>query len=209
MSDSSSPSATSETGDDLTGTPQSPAPPDTPDSPGRPPLPPVSRKGTPAHRTKSRREGAGRRAGMPVQAISLSVPASLAAEWKTYSQSVPRSLVDVMLDAVAATRPRLHVLLRAHQAKLREKTRPVSDGTFLRTPRPPKRLDDPYVTMPLRMLATNVDILDALVHELAAESRSQLVVVALTAWLADRHAEEQVYEEQLELDVPEDPFDRP
>ena len=172
-------------------------------------LDPISRKGTPAHRTKSKREGAGRRQGMPVQAISLSVPASLAAQWKTYSQEVPRSLVDVMLDAVAATRPRLPVLLRAHQAALREKTRPVSDGTFMRTVPQPKRLEDPYVTMPLRLLATNVDVLDAMVHEMAAESRSQLVVVALTAWLADRRAEEQVYAEQLELEVPEDPFDRP
>ena len=202
MSDTPSPSNTAPTSTDaITEETSSPAP------SGK--LDPISRKGTPAHRTRSKREGAGRRQGMPVQAISLSVPASLAAQWKTYSQEVPRSLVDVMLDAVAATRPRLPVLLRAHQAALREKTRPVSDGTFMRTVPQPKRLEDPYVTMPLRLLATNVDVLDAMVHEMAAESRSQLVVVALTAWLADRRAEEQVYAEQLELEVPEDPFDRP
>ncbi|MGH3352388.1 MAG: hypothetical protein ACRDPS_17090 [Nocardioides sp.] len=201
MSDSPSPSATDESNAPATTATEAADPPAK--------LDPISRKGTPEHRTKSKREGAGRRQGMPVQAISLSVPASLAAQWKTYSQQVPRSLVDVLLDAVAATRPRLPVLLRAHQAALREKTRPVSDGTFMRNVPQPKRLEDPYVTMPLRLLATNVDVLDAMVHEMAAESRSQLVVVALTAWLADRRAEEQIYEEQLELEVPEDPFDRP
>ena len=86
MSDTPSPSNTAPTSTDaITEETSSPAP------SGK--LDPISRKGTPAHRTRSKREGAGRRQGMPVQAISLSVPASLAAQWKTYSQEVPRSLI--------------------------------------------------------------------------------------------------------------------
>lgn len=164
------------------------------------------------HRVRSKYERAGRRAGVPVKPISLSVPASVAHRWRTVSQSRRRSLVDVMLDAITANKDSLADLVRTYQAAVRSAAAPVSDGLFLRAPSPeeahansespagadaratgtrpaPGSEADPYVTMSLRMLSTNVDTLDQLAYEAAADSRSQLVVAALTLWLDRLEAE--------------------
>lgn len=137
------------------------------------------------HRVRSRHERAGRRAGVPVKPISLSLPSSLATAWRTYSQTQRHSLVDVMLDAIVANKDTLNTLVRAQQASARAERLPVSDGLFLRTADPADLAGsaDPYVTVPLRMLSTNVDTLDSLAFETAAESRSQLVVAALGRFL--------------------------
>lgn len=165
------------------------------------------------HRIRSRHERAGRQAGVPIRAISLSLPATVATEWRTFSQRVKRSLVDVMLDAIVANKDRLHEIVRTHQSAVRSGRQPVSDGLFLRTAdagsgllRGPggmplavdevddlgngqddeDRPEDPFVTVPLRMLSTNIDTLDQLVYESAADSRSQFVLAVLTAYLTDK-----------------------
>lgn len=159
------------------------------------------------HRIRSRREKEGRRAGMPVKPISVSVPSSVASAWRGHSQRMKRSLVDVLLDAIPLTvsggekvldKARAAEMVRTHQSATRLGRQVVSDGVFLRSldsiPAEDRDgadipADDPYVTVPLRMLSTNVDILDALAYETAAESRSQLVVAVLNAHLADSQAE--------------------
>lgn len=150
------------------------------------PLPGVTktRRKRSKHRVRSRHERAGRRAGVPVRQISLSVPSSLAERWRSFSQAKQHSLVDVMLDAIVAHKKDLSELVRAQQRAARTDSAPISDGTFLRTSTEPRH--DPFVTIPLRLLSTNVDTLDALSYETAAESRSQLVVAALTAFLPAR-----------------------
>lgn len=145
---------------------------------------PRTRRKQAKHRVRSRHERAGRRAGVPVKSISLSVPSSVATAWRTHSQAKRHSLVDVMLDAISAHRDRLPDLVRAHQAATRQAGLPVSDGLFLRTSSPAEDGGEPYVTVPLRLLSTNVDTLDALSYETAAESRSQFVVAVLAAYLA-------------------------
>lgn len=142
-----------------------------------------TRRKQPKHRVRSRHERAGRRAGVPVRQISLSLPSSLAERWRSHSQAKQHSLVDVMLDAIVANKETLGELVRAQQSAARADRLPVSDGTFLRTPATVDERPDPFVTIPLRMLSTNVDTLDALAYETAAESRSQLVVAALGAFL--------------------------
>ena len=142
------------------------------------------------HRIRSRHEKADRRAGVPVKAISVSVPSSVATLWRGHSQRMKRSLVDVVLDAIKANEDRLPDIVRAHQSATRMGRQVVSDGLFLRTAEAEDvESDDPYVTVPLRMLSTNVDVLDSLAYKAAAESRSQLVVAALNAYLADSQAE--------------------
>ena len=142
------------------------------------------------HRIRSRHEKADRRAGVPVKAISVSVPSSVATLWRGHSQRMKRSLVDVVLDAIKANEDRLPEIVRAHQSAARMGRQVVSDGLFLRTAESDDaESDDPYVTVPLRMLSTNVDVLDSLAYKAAAESRSQLVVAALNAYLADSQAE--------------------
>lgn len=143
------------------------------------------------HRVRSRHERAGRRSGVPVKAVTLSVPASTSARWKAYSQARRRSLVDVMLDAVNANAERLPLLVREHQAALRTAAQPVTDGLFVRHTAGVRDETDPYVTMPLRMLSTNLDTLDRLSYETAADSRSQFVVAVMIAYLADAEAEAQ------------------
>lgn len=172
---------------------------------------PRSRRKTAKHRVRSRHERAGRRAGVPVKPISMSVPSTVAVAWRSYSQATRRPLVDVMLDAIVANKDRLPELVRAHQSGLRTGRQPTSDGLFLRTPAPATDTGeeplDPFVTIPLRMLSTNVDTLDALAYESAAESRSQLVVAVLTAYLGEKAAAEAArtvagQAEQLEIEAP-------
>ena len=141
----------------------------------------------PVHRVPSRRERAGRRAGSPRRQISLSCPASIAAAWKDHSQASGLSLVDVLLDAVSTTHENLPSLVRARQDGEAAASQAVPDGLFWRVPGP-VRTSEPFVTMPLRMLSANVDVLDRLVHETGADSRSQVSVVALDAYLRDVHA---------------------
>lgn len=143
------------------------------------------------HRVRSRHEAGGRRSGVPVKPISLSVPASVSARWRAYSQARRRSLVDVMLDAVNANAERLPTLVREHQTALRTAAQPVTDGLFVRQAAAVRDETDPYVTMPLRMLSTNVDTLDRLTYETAADSRSQFVVAVMIAYLADLDADAQ------------------
>lgn len=143
------------------------------------------------HRVRSRHERAGRRSGVPVKPISLSVPASVSAHWRSHSQARRRSLVDVMLDAVNENSERLATLVREHQTALRTAAQPVTDGLFVRHAVAVRDETDPYVTMPLRMLSTNVDTLDRLSYETAADSRSQFVVAVMIAYLADAEADTQ------------------
>lgn len=145
----------------------------------------------PKHRVRSRHERTGRRSGVPVKAVTLSLPASISARWRGYSQARRRSLVDVLLDAVNANADRLPILVREHQAALRIAAQPVTDGLFVRHTAGVRAETDPYVTMPLRMLATNVDTLDRLTYETAADSRSQFVVAVMIAYLTDVEADAQ------------------
>lgn len=149
---------------------------------------PRARRKASRHRVPSQHERAGRKAGVPVKSISLSVPLSVATAWRAHGQTQRHSLVDVMLDAIKSNEARLPELVRERQAAERAGKMPVSDGLFLRTSTagPDDEPLDPFVTMPLRLLSTNVDVLDSLAYQAAAENRSQLVVAALTPFLVER-----------------------
>lgn len=138
----------------------------------------------PRHRVASRHQRQARREGEQVRAVSVSVPAALAQRWRAHSQATRSPLLDVLLDAVRARETELPDLVAARQAEEDEARRPVSDGMFLRSP---DRSGETYVTIPLRMVEQNIIDLDRLAVRLAADTRSQLVVAALTAHL-DEHA---------------------
>lgn len=136
-------------------------------------------------RRKTRRSGAeksGKKAGMPVKAISVSLPAHTAAAWKDRARRDGVTQVDVLLDAVSTQHARLGDLVREHRIRQRSGSAPASDGLFVRKQQSDDGFD-PYVAVSLRMLSANVDVLDGLVHSTGATSRSQLVLAALTEWL--------------------------
>lgn len=147
------------------------------------PLPqmPVRSGGARAAKTRRGAEKAGRKAGMPVKAISASVPAGLAAAWKERARRDGVTQVDVVLHAVAEQREQLADLVAEHQRKQRPTVATASNGLFVQ--RVEATAEEPYVTVSLRMLGANVDVLDGLAHEAGAPSRSALMAAALGAWL--------------------------
>ncbi|KQP62976.1 hypothetical protein [Nocardioides sp. Leaf285] len=149
------------------------------------PAAPASAKATP--KTKRGIESRGKKSGMPISATSVSVPASIAAAWKDRARRDGANHVDVMLTAVAQQRALLPDLVREHQRQQRPSVGPSPDGVFVQRVEP--KPEEPFVAVPLRMLSANVDILDGLVHEAGANSRSALVTAALASWLRPQAAD--------------------
>lgn len=113
--------------------------------------------------------------------ISVSVPMGLAGSWRARARADRKSQAEVLFDAVVAAQDGLTALVAARKEML-----PVSDGLFLR---PAEATGERATGVSLRVRQGNVMVLDRLVKEHAADSRSQLVTAALAAYLEDHEAD--------------------
>lgn len=104
-----------------------------------------------------------------MRAISLSVPASLVAQFKKRARAEDCSQPDLLMDAITIAKDDLGDLLADHGGA-------TSDGLFVRRHRP---ASEPTAVVSLRMLASNVKVIDELVAQHGASSRSALCVAAL------------------------------
>lgn len=109
------------------------------------------------------------------RAISVSIPLRLAEAFKVTARSSGRTHADLLMDAVVANRDELDALIDNVRPKAKR------DELFLRAPA--RQVEEPHVSLSLRMLAPNLAALDALVEEHKAESRSQLCAAVLEAYL--------------------------
>lgn len=108
--------------------------------------------------------------------VSVSVPLTMAEAWRDRAKRDRTSQVDVLLDALVAHRDELTDLVAARSEKPT-----VSDGLFDRTP---GAKGERFVGVSLRIKAGNLEVIDQLADKHGADSRSQLVAAALSAYLS-------------------------
>jgi hypothetical protein len=108
--------------------------------------------------------------------VSVSVPLTMAEAWRDRAKRDRTSQVDVLLDAVVAHQAELTDLVAARGEKPT-----VSDGLFDRTP---GARGERFVGVSLRIKAGNLEVIDQLTDKHGADSRSQLVAAALSAYLS-------------------------
>ncbi len=107
--------------------------------------------------------------------VSVSVPLTMAEAWRDRAKRDRTSQVDVLLDALVAHQDELTDLVAARSEKPT-----VSDGLFDRTP---GAKGERFVGVSLRIKAGNLEVIDQLADKHGADSRSQLVAAALSAYL--------------------------
>lgn len=108
--------------------------------------------------------------------VSVSVPLTMAEAWRDRAKRDRTSQVDVLLDALVAHQDELTDLVAARSEKPT-----VSDGLFDRTP---GAKGEWFVGVSLRIKAGNLEVIDQLADKHGADSRSQLVAAALSAYLS-------------------------
>lgn len=108
--------------------------------------------------------------------VSVSVPLTMAEAWRDRAKRDRTSQVDVLLDALVAHQDELTDLVVARSEKPT-----VSDGLFDRTP---GAKGERFVGVSLRIKAGNLEVIDQLADKHGADSRSQLVAAALSAYLS-------------------------
>ena len=108
--------------------------------------------------------------------VSVSVPLTMAEAWRDRAKRDRTSQVDVLLDALVAHQDKLTDLVAARSEKPT-----VSDGLFDRTP---GAKGERFVGVSLRIKAGNLEVIDQLADKHGADSRSQLVAAALSAYLS-------------------------
>lgn len=108
--------------------------------------------------------------------VSVSVPLTMAEAWRDRAKRDRTSQVDVLLDALVAHQDKLADLVAARSEKPT-----VSDGLFDRTP---GTKGERFVGVSLRIKAGNLEVIDQLAGKHGADSRSQLVAAALSAYLS-------------------------
>lgn len=108
--------------------------------------------------------------------VSVSVPLTMAEAWRDRAKRDRTSQVDVLLDALVAHQDELTDLVAA-----RSERPTVSDGLFDRTP---GAKGERFVGVSLRIKAGNLEVIDQLADKHGADSRSQLVAAALSAYLS-------------------------
>jgi hypothetical protein len=108
--------------------------------------------------------------------VSVSVPLTMAEAWRDRANRDRTSQVAVLLDALVAHQDGLTNLVAARSEKPT-----VSDGLFDRTP---GAKGERFVGVSLRIKAGNLEVIDQLADKHGADSRSQLVAAALSAYLS-------------------------
>lgn len=135
---------------------------------------PVRDARSPAAKTRPRSEEAA-----TMRAVTLSLPVQLIQEVRSRAKREGTSQPDVLMDALVATQERLTELLG------RDGNAPAtrSDGLFTRHAGTASTSEDPLGTLTVRMLSTNVRVIDDLVQAHDAPSRSALCASALRDYL--------------------------
>ncbi len=110
-----------------------------------------------------------------VRQTSLTLPPALTGRLRTRARDAGTSQVNVILDAVVAHRHDLVELV--HEAE------PVPEKDELFTQSPQRTESEPHAVVSIRMNQQNLDVLDQLVKDAGARSRSHLVATALTEFL--------------------------
>jgi hypothetical protein len=108
--------------------------------------------------------------------VSVSVPLTMAEAWRDRAKRDRTSQVDVLFDALVAHQDKLTDLVAARSEKPT-----VSDGLFDRTA---GAKGERFVGVSLRIKAGNLEVIDQLADKHGADSRSQLVAAALSAYLS-------------------------
>lgn len=111
-----------------------------------------------------------------LRAVGISLPLSLANQLREHARTSARSQADTVLDAVLQQRDRLTSIVGYARAQ------PERDALFVRNPTK-SPADEQHVSLSIRIRASNVDVLDRLVEEHHANSRSRLVAAALRGYL--------------------------
>lgn len=102
--------------------------------------------------------------------VTLSLPTPLAEQSSAIAKKTSVSYPDLVMDAIVASHEVLRELIAAANAKA------SSDGLFVRTRR---QSAGPRSTKSFRMRRDNLEVIDQLVQDAEAESRSQLCRVAM------------------------------
>lgn len=105
--------------------------------------------------------------------VTLSLPVAVAEALRDRAASDKAAQADVLMDALEATRDSLPALLEEGETHRRS-------GLFVRSA---PRVNEPLTTLSLRVLASNVQVIDQLVTALRAPSRSRMCTVALREYL--------------------------
>lgn len=124
---------------------------------------------TPARASRRARAS---KAAATTRAISVSLPLSVASKLREHARATRQTQVDVIFDAFNATRHRLADVLRTDETD-------TGEDLFRRTPKRDRFEDEPRVTVSLRILSDNLDIVDDLVSQSGAGSRSRLLTQVL------------------------------
>ncbi len=131
---------------------------------------------SPPRPTQRRSRKADARPDDQLVPVTLSLPVEICAAMRERVRRQDTTHADTLMDAISANVERLSPLVSA----LRRDDR--SDGLFVR--KAPREVEA-RSTLPFRMRAQNVAVIDRLVDEYGAESRSQLCRAALESFLQD------------------------
>jgi hypothetical protein len=116
-----------------------------------------------------------------IRNVPVFLPAELADRFRAAAREQRISQVNLLLDALTATRDQLGELVAADQPK-------PSDGLFARPA--PRGGEVVSATLNLRTVSGNIDTIDRLADEAGAKSRSQLMRLALAHYLDNAPAEQ-------------------
>lgn len=111
----------------------------------------------------------------PLRGTTLSLPVDLVSQVRERARAEGIVLGEMLLDALAATREDLRGQFKDNQAA-------VSDGLFVRRSR--RASNGATAHLGVRLLAENLDVIDKLVAEVGAPSRSALIAAALRMYLS-------------------------
>lgn len=115
-----------------------------------------------------------------IRNVPIFLPAELADRFRAAAREQRISQVNLLLDALTATRDQLGELVAADQPK-------ASDGLFARPA--PRGGEVVSATLNLRTVSGNIDTIDRLAEEAGAKSRSQLMRLAVAHYLDNPGAE--------------------
>ena len=128
--------------------------------------------------TSGRRKPPAQRPGkaaLTTRATAISLPPELIDQVRERARRDGVSQPDLLLDALSATQERLGSVFSE------EARTPVSDGLFIRRPRPGET--KAVGTLSLRLIEENIATIDRLAEQLGAPSRSALIAAALRLYL--------------------------
>lgn len=111
----------------------------------------------------------------PLRGTTLSLPVDLVSQVRERARAEGVVLGELLLDALTATREDLRGQFKDNQAA-------VSDGLFVRRSR--RASNGATAHLGVRLLAENLDVIDKLVAEVGAPSRSALIAAALRMYLS-------------------------